>query len=76
MKTWTLVWFLVFPPNDSGQVEWELHTADTSGETECNLQLAAKDKELEQQVLQNELSGYNIYCNAPKKIPVWRVETP
>jgi hypothetical protein len=35
MKTWTLVWFLVFPPNDSGQVEWELHTAEAATQGQC-----------------------------------------
>lgn len=66
MKTWTLVWFLVFPPNDAGQVEWELHTAEFEARSECFVQLAAKDEEFREQAMDGVIAGHEIYCKGPE----------
>lgn len=70
MKTWTLVWFLVFPPNDSGQVEWELHTAEAATQGQCFEWLAAKDAEFREDALEGEIAGHEIYCKGPDVGPV------
>jgi hypothetical protein len=66
MKTWTLVWFLVFPPNDSGQVEWELHTAEMNSRQACFVQLAAKDAEFREAAMDGKIAGHEIYCKGPE----------
>ena len=74
MKTWTLVWFLVFPANDSGKVEWELHKAENITRQECFVQLAAKDAEFKEQAMDGIIAGHEIYCKGPEpQGPVGRV---
>ena len=76
MKTWTLVWFLVFPPNDAGQTTWELHSATDITEQTCYEWMAAKDEEFRMDVLDGKIIGHEIYCknNGPVNDTVGEAE--
>lgn len=67
MKTWTLVWFLVFPPNDSGQTTWELHKHENITRQECFHLLAEYDAEFKERALDGDIRGHEIYCTGPER---------
>jgi hypothetical protein len=62
MKTWTLVWFLVFPPNDSGDTVWESSRTTDLTRAQCIEQLVEKDQELKNQTLDGNIIGHELYC--------------
>ena len=62
MKTWTLVWFLVFPPNDAGQTEWSLNTEKNLTRQECFHLLAEKDAQFKEDAMDGKIRGHEIYC--------------
>lgn len=70
MKTWTLVWFLVFPPNDAGQTTWELHTQGDLTRQQCFHLLAEKDADFKEDAMDGEIMGHEIYCKGTENGPV------
>lgn len=67
MKIWTLVWFLVLPPNDDGFTEWEYGQNTNITFSECAEQLAENDSDYRIMMQDNEILGYEIYCRETKK---------
>lgn len=63
MKTWTLVWFLVFPPAGVNKdVTWEyFHEKDVTYKS-CIAQVAEKVAQYDQELLDGNILGYEAYC--------------
>ena len=67
MKTWTLVWFLVFPPEGPNQdVTWEAAKLTNLTRTECFEQLADKDQEYRDLINSGDAVGHEVYCRNEK----------
>jgi len=63
MKTWTLVWFLIFPPAGVNKdVTWEFFSEADLTHTQCFESLAEKEAEFSQQALDGNIKGFEIYC--------------
>ena len=62
MKTWTLVWFLISPPNDAGQVEWEAGQLTDLPQAQCEAELAEDDLQYLLLAKEGVLVGHEIYC--------------
>jgi hypothetical protein len=62
MKTWTLVWFLIAPPTDTGQVEWEAGQLNDLTQAQCETQLAENDLQYLLMAKEGILAGHEIYC--------------
>jgi hypothetical protein len=62
MKTWTLVWFLVFPPNDDGLTTWEYSKTTDLTQSECFAELAELDMQYRLMAMEGLVSGHEIYC--------------
>lgn len=68
MKTWTLVWFLVFPPNDAGMARWEMHSQPDMTYSACVKLLAQKDAEYREDAELGEIMGHTIHCEGPEDV--------
>lgn len=62
MKTWTLVWFLIMPPTEDGQVVWEYGQNTNMTYAECVSQLAEDDLAYSLMAQKKEIAGHEIYC--------------
>ncbi len=63
MKTWTLVWFLIFPPAGVNKdVSWEFFSETNLTQEQCFEGLAEKEAEFSQQALDGNIKGFEIYC--------------
>ena len=62
MKTWTLVWFLIFPPNDAGEAKFEMHSIANLSSQQCFEMLAEKDNQFLEEAHDGKLAGHEIYC--------------
>lgn len=63
MKIWTLVWFLVFPPEtDSTEVRWEEAKTHNLTSEVCFEMLVDKDLEFKLEMETGEIIGYDLYC--------------
>lgn len=70
MKTWTLVWLLIFPPNDSGQANFEEHRVQLDTFSECVEQLAERDEQFRNDTAEGKLWGHTIYCRDNRGVKV------
>lgn len=59
MKTWILIWVVMYPQNDSGQYQWKYYDQANLTYNECVQLLAKKQKEIP--LLKNYV-GHKIYC--------------
>jgi hypothetical protein len=67
MKTWTLVWFLVFPPQAGDtEVTWNLLQQSDLTNSQCFELLVEKDVELRTLTEDRKLAGYEVYCKEDK----------
>ena len=63
MKTWILVWFLVYTPaGPNKDVIWESSRETNLTMTQCFELLTEKDVELRQQTLDGNIVGHELYC--------------
>lgn len=63
MKTWTLVWFLIFPPEGPNKdVTWEATRIPNLTSEQCFAQLAEKDQEYKNLTMSGDVLGHEIYC--------------
>jgi len=63
MKTWMLVWFLVYPPSEGGTgVTWEYSQEVNLTRQKCFELLVDKDIELTQHTIDGKLVGHQVYC--------------
>jgi hypothetical protein len=62
MKTWTLVWFLISPTNDAGQVEWEAGQLTDLTQAQCEAELEENDLQYLLLTREGLLAGHEIYC--------------
>lgn len=62
MKTWTLIWLLVYPPSDDGLLGWHSSREHNLTQTECHALLDEKEAEWVGQLAAGEIVGYEIYC--------------
>ena len=63
MKTWTLVWFLIFPQTEVNKdVTWEFFSESELTQTQCFDAWVEKEAEFSQQVLEKNILGFQIYC--------------
>lgn len=71
MKTWTLVWFLIFPPEGSNpNFTWEATQINKLTMEECFSQLAEKDNTFRERTLTGEIAGSELYCKDQRGTPV------
>lgn len=71
MKTWTLVWFLVFPPEGPNQdITWEsIHENDLT-QQQCLDRKEKNKRNFEHKLANGELVGFEIYCKDNRGTPV------
>jgi hypothetical protein len=65
MKIWTLVWLLTLPPNDAGQVEFEIGSIKNLTEEECQAQLAEDDLKYILLAKEGLVTGHVLSCKLP-----------
>ena len=70
MKTWTLVWFLVFPPTDDGKNTWEYSREINLTMEQCFAKLADKDDQYNTDALDGKIVGHEIYCKDERGTPI------
>ena len=63
MQTWTLVWFLLFPPTDEGAVPFETGAQQNLTEEECNHALAEADLQYHLMKKEELITGYVLTCD-------------
>jgi len=63
MKTWILVWFLVYAPEGPNKdVTWESVSEADLTMQQCFKLLTMKEAELRQQMLDGKIIGHQLYC--------------
>lgn len=72
MKTWVMVWFLVYPANDDGSVHWESGVTKSMTESECYHEVVEKDLQYTLLLEEKSLTGFTLYCKDRRgtKVPV------
>lgn len=67
MKTWILVWLLIYPPaGPNKDVTWEYSREINLTQQECIDLLVEKDIVLKQETLAGNLIGHELYCKEEK----------
>lgn len=62
MKTWTLVWMLIFPADDAGMYGFEYHKQADLTYSRCVELLAKKDQQFKDDVVDGKIAGHQIFC--------------
>ena len=67
MKTWTLVWFLVFPPEGPNKdVTWESGREINMTYSACVAEVAEKEAKYYGYMSDKSVVGYEVYCREQK----------
>lgn len=67
MKTWVLVWFLIFPPTGPNKdVTWVYNHQGNMTEQECYDLLEEKDTMLKHKALAGDIVGHEVHCKELK----------
>jgi len=63
MKTWVLVWILVFPPEGVNKpTTWEFKSTQGMTMEQCFSELAEMDQNFKMLAQEGEILGHEIYC--------------
>ena len=63
MKTWALIWYLVFPPAGPNQdVTWEAGIQGDLTESVCRSTQVEEELNYEHKLANGDIVGFEIYC--------------